>query len=94
MTIFVYRNGRLVDKAKAPPIARGTAPNVISDYLPDGALRHPTTGKMMDSKSGFRAVTKAHGMTEIGNETQRDMRRFDTPDLKADIARTFSELGG
>lgn len=93
MTIYVYRAGRLVDKAKAEPLIRaGAAPYVQSDYIPD--LRHPSNGKRYDSKSRFRAETKARGLTEIGNETQRDTRRLDVPNLKEDIARTISELGG
>ena len=40
-------------------------------------------GKFYDSKSAYRAVTKAHGMIEVGN----DPARFKTParqDVKAD----------
>ncbi len=87
---YVMRAGKLVLKSQAAPM-RSAGPYVQSDYLPE--LRHPRTGKVMDSKSAFRAVTRAHGCVEVGNETQRDTRRFDTPDLKSDIARTLSELG-
>lgn len=88
--IYVMRGGKLVPKSQArEPSA---APNVISDYLPD--LIHPSTGKRMDSKSQFRAVTKAYGKTEVGNEPMRDTRRIDMPNLKQDIARAINELGG
>ncbi len=95
MTIFVYRNGRLVDRDTAPPRHQGPVRGVISDTM--GALRHPVTGKLMDSKSQFRAVTRAHGCVEVGNDQQRDTRRidgFDTNSRKMDISRAISELGG
>lgn len=41
------------------------------------ALWHPHTGQMIDSKSEFRAITKASGGEEVGNEVQRDTRRND-----------------
>lgn len=95
MTTYVYRNGQLVDKRLAPPRDVGRAPSVISDTM--SAMRHPITQKLMDSKSGFRAVTRAHGCVEVGTEMQRDTRRmdgFDTNARKSDIARAISELGG
>ncbi len=95
MTVFVYRNGHLVDRDTAPPRHLGPVRGVISDSMP--AMRHPSTGKLMDSKSQFRAVTRAHGCVEVGNDQQRDSRRmdgFDTSARKADIARAINELGG
>lgn len=95
MTTYVYRNGQLVDKRLAPPRDVGRAPAVISDTM--SAMRHPITQKLMDSKSGFRAVTRAHGCVEVGTETQRDNRRldgFDSSSRKADIAQAYRELGG
>lgn len=95
MTTYVYRNGKLVDKATAGPRDTGRVNGVITDTM--GPLRHPITGKLMDSKSGFRAVTRAHGCVEVGNETQRDRRElvgFDTATRKSDIAQAIRELGG
>lgn len=43
-------------------------PRVFSDTMP--ALEH-VDGKFYDSKSQFRAVTKAHGYTEMGNDPAR-----------------------
>lgn len=91
MTTYVMRNGQLVEKSLATPL-RSSGPFVISDHLPD--LKHPITGKPMDSKSNFRAVTRAHGCVEVGNETQKDTRRVDAGNLKADIAQAIRELGG
>jgi hypothetical protein len=93
MTTYVLRDGKLIEKSKAAPLNRG--PFVVSDYLPE--LKHPITGKRMDSKSQFRAVTRAYGCVEVGNDTQRDTRRlegFDSNTRKADIARAIQQLGG
>lgn len=92
MASYVIRNGKLVDKSVAGPRHQGRVNGVITDTM--GAMRHPITGKLMDSKSQFRAVTRAHGCVEVGNEVQKDTRRFDMPALKGDIARAISELGG
>ena len=73
MTVYVYRNGRLVDRDIAGPRDSGPVRGVISDAMKT-ALRHPITGKLMDSKSAFRSVTRAHGCVEVGNEVQRDTR--------------------
>ncbi len=95
MTIFVYRDGKLVDRDTAPPRHQGRVQGVISDTMQ--GMRHPITGKVMDSKSQFRAVTRAHGCVEVGNDQQRDTRRhdgFDSASRKRDIAMAISELGG
>ena len=41
------------------------APYVISDTMP--AAEH-VDGRFYESKAAFRAVTRAHGLTEVGNE--------------------------
>lgn len=94
MTAYVHRNGKVVEKGGPEDIRQSSsnAPYIQSDYLQP--MIHPVTGKMMDSKSQFRAVTKSRGYEEVGNEKQRDRREFDTPGLKGDIARAISELGG
>lgn len=65
---------------------------VIQDTMP--LTWHPSDGKHYDSKSKFRAVTKAHGALEVGNESVTP--RASEPDrtIKADIARSIAELGG
>lgn len=93
MTTYVWRNGKIIEKSKAPPRTGGAF--VISDNMQP--LVHPITGKKMDSKSQFRAVTRAHGCVEVGNEVQRDTRRiegFDSQSRKRDIAQAISQLGG
>lgn len=87
----VMRNGRLVSKSRAAP--RDSAPYVISDNMQ--ALVHPSTGKLMDSKSAFRAVTKDKGCVEVGNETMTGrQRQVDTmPDMRQSISQAMRELG-
>ena len=88
---YVLRDGKLVPKHMAAPKS-GAAFFVISDEMKP--MRHPITNKLMDSKSQFRAVTRAHGCVEVGNDVQRDTRRMDMNPIKADIAQAISELGG
>ena len=72
---LVLRNGKWLRKQDAPPLhAARDAPMVIGDTLPGGALRHPSTGKMMDSKSRFRAETRARGCVEVGNDVRPTRR--------------------
>jgi hypothetical protein len=68
---WVYRNGRLVEKG-GPDDIRPAAqrsdlpcPMLISDEMP--AAEH-VDGRFYTSKAAFRAVTRANGLTEVGNE--------------------------
>src|SRR5690349_10295667 len=90
MTTYVMRNGQLVEKHLAAPRGPGFVRGVISDHIPD--LVHPATGKKMDSKSAFRAVTKAHGMIEMGNEKQRDRRAPVHQDFSRDVAEAVRKV--
>lgn len=69
MTTFVYRNGKLVDKRRAPPKGYSSAKllGVISDEMPE--TRHMADGRMYTSKSKFRQATRAAGCIEVGSET-------------------------
>lgn len=65
MTTYVFdkKLGKIVEKGSD----RTTGPHyVISDSMDQ--LRHPVTGRVYDSKSRFRADTKAAGCEEVGNE--------------------------
>ena len=67
---------------------------VISDTM--DALIHPCTGKLMDSKSEFRKVTKAKGGVEVGNEKLVDRRtcpHLDSESRRRDIAAAMEQLG-
>jgi len=49
---------------------RGNAAHyVIQDTMPP--TEHMIDGRIYESKSAFRAVTKAHGCVEIGTEKQK-----------------------
>lgn len=91
---WVYRNGKLVPKHLAPPRYSGRVKGVISDTM--DALVHPCTGKLMDSKSEFRKVTKAKGGVEVGNEKLTDRRQaigLDSETRRKDIAIAMEQLG-
>lgn len=91
---WVYRAGKLVPKHLAEPRGSGRVRGVISDTM--DALIHPCTGKMMDSKSAFRQVTKAKGGVEVGNEKLVDSRsspELDSQSRRRDISIAMEQLG-
>lgn len=45
------------------------APMLSLDTMPE--TQHPCTGEFLTSKAKFRAVTKAHGCIEVGNDPAR-----------------------
>lgn len=59
---------------KQAPVARSSLPmpNVISDVMP---LTEQVDGRFYDSKARFRAVGRALGLTEVGNEKPKPRRR-------------------
>jgi len=59
-----------VDSPPCQPLARADlpCPMVIGDTMPP--TEH-VDGKFYESKSAFRAVTKAKGMIEVGNDPAR-----------------------
>jgi len=67
------------------------APNIISDDM--DALRHPVTGKMSESKSAFRAMTRAAGCRELGNDAPTEPAKS-VPDRtrRNDIQRAWQKL--
>lgn len=65
---YVWHAGEWVDVTNWRPPPRKT-PYIIRDTM--DALQHPATGELFDSKSRFREVTKAHGLTEVGNDAQK-----------------------
>jgi hypothetical protein len=77
---FVYRGGQLVEKGGPQdirlPVQRSDlpCPMLVSDSM--DAAEH-VDGRFYDSKSAFRAVTKANGLTEVGNEKLNHKPRVD-----------------
>lgn len=91
---WVYRNGKLVPKHRTEPRGSGRVRGVISDTM--AALIHPCTGKLMDSKSQFRRITKAKGGVEVGNEKMVDRRTspgLDSATRRRDISIAMEQLG-
>lgn len=74
MTTYVWRNGKCVEKHKAPPKNGGAF--VISDDLGAQLEHHGySDGRRTDSKSTFRRWTKEAGLVEKGNDRERAPRR-------------------
>jgi hypothetical protein len=73
--VFDRATGELVDRdefyARQPAPKRSglAAPMIIGDTMPE--TQHPCTGEYLTSKSAFRALTKAHGCIEVGNDPAR-----------------------
>ena len=90
--IYVIRDGKLVPKSEAYQERFADAPGVISDHFKEGALWHPLTGEMMDSKSAFRRVTRERGGEEVGNDVQRDRRSADPVCARSDVGNAINML--
>lgn len=88
---YVWHNGAFVDVTDWRPPPR-KFPAIHRDTM--DAAWHPATGEMMDSKSRFREVTKAHGLVEVGNDTPTSPKLpNDNPaDRKRDIADAIEAL--
>lgn len=65
------------------------APMLALDTM--DALWHPHDGRMYESKSEFRAITKASGGEEVGNDTQTDNRKVDTV-TRDDVGEAIQKL--
>jgi hypothetical protein len=71
------------------------APLVVADEMP--ATKHMADGRYYTSKRGFRAVTRAHGCIEVGNDPAM-LRRQQKPKpdraaVRASVARAFCRAG-
>lgn len=64
--IFDRATQKMVDIEEYRPPSTGRHHFIIDDTM-DAAL-HPCTGEMIESKSKFREITRAHGCEEVGNE--------------------------
>jgi hypothetical protein len=78
---FVDVTGWKRPPSRFPAIHRDTSEPMV----------HPATGDVFDSKSRFRAVTKQHGLVEVGtdNLTNLNPRRADVKSRKQDIAQAM-----
>lgn len=82
---------RMGDNGGPPLDPLPTGPHVISDTM--DAMRHPCNGQWYDSKSKFRAETRARGCTEVGNEKIPERVDRSLPGgLRDDLRRAYSEV--
>jgi hypothetical protein len=64
--IEIAPNRWVVDKRQSPPRRSNlSAPMLISDEM---SATEQVDGRYYTSKAAFRAVGRAHGLTEVGNE--------------------------
>lgn len=86
----IWHNGDWLDVTDLPRRPR-VGPYIIRDCM-DAAV-HPATGETMDSKSAFRAATRAAGLVEIGNDAIAPAPpAYDPADLKGDVAKAITML--
>jgi hypothetical protein len=71
------------------------APLVIVDEMP--ATQHMADGHYYTSKRKFRAVTRAYGCVEVGNDPamfrRQERQKADRVAVKAAVARALSRVG-
>lgn len=82
----VWHAGEWRDVTDVPRQPRKT-PYLVRDGMAPAV--HPATGEMIDSKSAFRAITRANGLVEIGNDA---LPPPPAPDVvtAAEIAKAYS----
>lgn len=63
-----------IERKPYVPPARSSlpCPMIVTDQMAE--CEHPSDGKFYSSKSEFRKVTKANGLTEVGNDPARFKR--------------------
>ena len=94
---YVIRDGKAVLKHLAPPRnpppARSHAvalPALNRDHIEP--TLHPCTGQIIDSKSKFREITRAHGCVEVGNEPLPAYTPPKVESVQETMARTWEQL--
>lgn len=63
MTIYVLRDGALVEKSKAPPQS-----GVFHAMRDIAEFRSPIDGSVISSRSHLREHERQHGVRQIGND--------------------------
>jgi hypothetical protein len=96
VTVFVMRNGKLVNRARVAPLhAANAAIQVIRDEM--DATRHMANNKYYTSKAKFREATRAANCVEVGNEVAALLRprapvRLSRADRRQAICNAIREL--
>ena len=86
---WVFRDGKLVPKHKAKPLA--FAPMVISDGL--DYVQNPADGKRYTSKRLYERAVRAAGCEIMGSEAPRAPRQAPEPQgIEQDIKRSIEIL--
>ena len=67
MTTYIFRNGRMVEKSKAPP---RSGVFVVSDLSPFKT----TDGVVISSRSQLRAYEQTRGVKQVGNDMRPQQR--------------------
>lgn len=67
---YIWKDGRMVE---AVPNRSSHFHHVIGDEMPP--TEHPCDGKVYDSKSTFRKVTRFFGCEEVGNDLLSKQQR-------------------
>lgn len=67
MTTYVMRNGKMVEKSKAPP---RSGVFIISDVSPF----RTTDGVVISSRSQLRAYEQSRGVKQVGNDMRPQPR--------------------
>lgn len=69
-------------------------PMFIRDEMSE--VEHPCDGRSYTSKSAFRAVTKAHGCIEVGNDASRfktpSKPKIDRKEIRASLEKANARL--
>ncbi len=74
-----------------PEVERSALPAPMLNRDGIDALWHPHDGRLYESKSEFRAVTKASGGEEVGTEVQVDKRANERVS-KADVGEAIQKV--
>jgi hypothetical protein len=64
VTTYVIRNGALVEKHLAPPLATGRSAHVISDIAPF----QTQDGTPITSRAALRDYERANGVRQVGSD--------------------------
>jgi hypothetical protein len=88
MAKYIILDGELVEVCHVAMPRR--FPAIIRDAMP--ALVHPADGKLYDSKSAFRRVTKEHGMIELGNDVPMSRPEYVPVGVAEDVREAIEKL--
>lgn len=86
--IYKFIDGEWVEVSGKPDIEAKVY--IHTDEMP--SLINHADGKRYDSKSRFRAATRAAGGYEVGNDTMNNRREHDPKGVREDIHRSINRL--